>query len=63
VALRFTTPTNALGLLGSLAFMFCAMYLAMRGMSALQTPWFQGAAAAWLALTAASYALRGVERG
>ena len=60
--LRFTTHTNLLGVVGSIAFMFAAMYLAMRGTSALATPVFQGAAATWILLTTASYLLRGVER-
>jgi len=60
--LRFNGHTNLLGVVGSIAFMFGAMYLAMRGTSALATPIFQGAAATWIALTAASYLLRGVER-
>jgi len=60
--LRFTTHTNLLGVVGPIAFMFAAMYLAMRGTSALATPVFQGAAATWILLTTASYLLRGVER-
>jgi len=60
--LRFTAHTNLMGVAGSIAFMFGAMYLAMRGTSAASTPVFQGAAAAWILLTTASYLLRGVER-
>jgi DNA-directed RNA polymerase subunit RPC12/RpoP len=60
--LRFTGHTNLMGVVGSIAFMFGAMYLAMQGTPALAAPVFQGAAATWILLTTASYLLRGVER-
>lgn len=62
VALTFNRHTNLLGVVGSIAFMFGAMFLAMRGMAALASPVFLGAVAGWIGLTGASYALRGVER-
>jgi hypothetical protein len=61
VTLRFNRSTNLFGLVGSLAFMFAGIYVAMRGTSALGTPLFAAAAGAWILLTAASYFLRGIE--